>query len=235
MDQRVVRDCRSWPVTPRKCERDVRVHHLVPALTWRPRRAKGQGRWGEGALLKPDVVVGVDSDLDALSTPQLDYTDRRRLAIPQTAGAQLNDPRAVGKHCIHRPSRHRGAELVSTSERPHVCRTRRRRGTPASSDRSAARAFASDARSTRRRGGPPTDAEIEAGLRQRAVTSARDAEVLLRWLDRPRVDTVEGVDLDALSTPQLERLHAGLVRIAALPERELQALLMSLLVENEDA
>jgi hypothetical protein len=90
-------------------------------------------------------------------------------------------------------------------------------------------------RATRRRNEPPSNAEIEAGLRQRAVTSARDAEVLLRWLDRPRNDTVEGVDLDALSTPQLERLHAGLVRIAALPRKELQALVKSLLVDKEEA
>ena len=57
--------------------------------------------------------------------------------------------------------------------------------------------------------------------------------MLLRWLDRPRIDAVGGVDLDALSTSQLELLHAGLVRIAALPEKELQALLASLLVEND--
>jgi hypothetical protein len=35
---------------------------------------------------------------------------------------------------------------------------------------------------------PPSDTEIERGLRERAVTSARDAEVLLRWLQRPRVE-----------------------------------------------
>jgi hypothetical protein len=43
------------------------------------------------------------------------------------------------------------------------------------------------------------------------------------------------VDLDSLSTPQLERLYAGLARIAALPDKELQALVQSLLVDKEDA
>jgi hypothetical protein len=37
-----------------------------------------------------------------------------------------------------------------------------------------------------------------------------------------------------MSEAQLERLYAGLVRIAALPERELQALVASLLAGNED-
>jgi hypothetical protein len=43
-----------------------------------------------------------------------------------------------------------------------------------------------------------------------------------------------GVDLEALSTPQLESLYAGLVRIAALPSNELQALVQSLLAEKGD-
>jgi hypothetical protein len=37
-----------------------------------------------------------------------------------------------------------------------------------------------------------------------------------------------------LSTTQLERLHAGLVRLAALPGDELQAVVESLLAEKED-
>jgi hypothetical protein len=36
-------------------------------------------------------------------------------------------------------------------------------------------------RATRGKREPPSDAEIERGLRERAVNSARDAEVLLRW------------------------------------------------------
>jgi hypothetical protein len=58
----------------------------------------------------------------------------------------------------------------------------------------------------------------------------------LRWLQRPRpVYETPGVDLDAMSEAQLESVHAGLVRIAALPSRELQALVESLLAEEEDA
>jgi hypothetical protein len=43
------------------------------------------------------------------------------------------------------------------------------------------------------------------------------------------------VDLDALSTPELERLHAVLMRLAALPDRELQALVTHVLADEEDA
>jgi hypothetical protein len=44
-----------------------------------------------------------------------------------------------------------------------------------------------------------------------------------------------GVDLDAMSEAELERLHAGLTRLAALPERELHALVTSLMAEEQDA
>jgi hypothetical protein len=38
---------------------------------------------------------------------------------------------------------------------------------------------------------PPSDAEIERGLRERAVSDPRAAEILLRWLQRPgRVEQV---------------------------------------------
>jgi hypothetical protein len=43
-----------------------------------------------------------------------------------------------------------------------------------------------------------------------------------------------GVDLDSMSEAQLERLHAGLVSIAALPPKELQALVESLLADTQD-
>jgi hypothetical protein len=73
-------------------------------------------------------------------------------------------------------------------------------------------------------------------LRERAVTDPRAAEILLRWLQRPRpVDETPGVDLDAMSEAQLETLYAGLVRIAALSPNELQALIQSLLANSEDA
>jgi hypothetical protein len=55
-------------------------------------------------------------------------------------------------------------------------------------------------------------------------------------LQRPKpVTETPGIDLDSMSEAQLERLHAGLVRIAALPSRELQALVESLLAEKEAA
>jgi hypothetical protein len=58
-----------------------------------------------------------------------------------------------------------------------------------------------------------------------AVNDPRAAEILLRRLQRPRpVAEAPGVDLDSMSEAQLETLHAGLVRIAALPSSELQAL-----------
>jgi hypothetical protein len=62
-------------------------------------------------------------------------------------------------------------------------------------------------RATRRKGEPRSDAEIERGLRERAVSDPRAAEILIRWLQRPRVDErVGGVDLDSMSERELERL-----------------------------
>jgi hypothetical protein len=46
---------------------------------------------------------------------------------------------------------------------------------------------------------------------------------------------VQGVDLDALSTPQLERLHAGLVHLASMDESDLAALVEHLLADDEPA
>ena len=90
-------------------------------------------------------------------------------------------------------------------------------------------------RASRRDREPPSDAEIERGLRERAVSDPRAAEILLRWLQRPRAEErVGGVDLDSMSEAQLERLYAGLLRIAALPEHEVGALVRSLLAETED-
>ena len=48
----------------------------------------------------------------------------------------------------------------------------------------------------------PSDAEIERGLRKRAVSYPRAVEILLRWLQRPRAEErVGGVDLDSMGTP----------------------------------
>jgi hypothetical protein len=80
----------------------------------------------------------------------------------------------------------------------------------------------------------PSDAEIERGLRERAVTSARDAEVLLRWRQAVRPsDAPPGVDLDSLSERQLERLYAGWVRLASMDEAVLAALVEHVLAEAE--
>ena len=89
--------------------------------------------------------------------------------------------------------------------------------------REAAR-LSREGRATRGKREPPSDTEIERGLRERAVTSARDAEVLLRWRQTVRPpDAPPGVDLDGMSEAQLERLYAGLVKLASMDETVLAA------------
>jgi hypothetical protein len=90
-------------------------------------------------------------------------------------------------------------------------------------------------RASRRDREPPSDAEIERGLRERAVSDPRAAEILLRWMQRPKppVETA-GVDLDSMSEAELERLRAGLTRLASLPDNELGALLRHVLAEDPD-
>ena len=58
------------------------------------------------------------------------------------------------------------------------------------------------------------------------MTSAKDAEVLLRWLARPRSET-SGLGLDGESEESLEALYAGLLRLASLDEDEPARLLSS--------
>ena len=73
-------------------------------------------------------------------------------------------------------------------------------------------------------------------MRERAVSDPCAAENLLRWLQRPRVDErVGGVDLDSMSERELERLYAGLLKLAVLPEEHLHALLTSVLAGTGDA
>ena len=73
-------------------------------------------------------------------------------------------------------------------------------------------------------------------MRERAVSDPRAAEILLRWLQRPRVDErVGGVDLDSMSERELERLYAGLLKLAGLADEELRALAGSLLAGTGDA
>jgi hypothetical protein len=99
--------------------------------------------------------------------------------------------------------------------------------------RKAAR-LSRESRATRGKREPPSDAEIERGLREKAVSDPRAAEILLRWLQRPRAEErVGGVDLDSMSERELERLHAGLLKLAALPDNELHALAASLLEGEE--
>jgi hypothetical protein len=91
-------------------------------------------------------------------------------------------------------------------------------------------------RVTRRDRKPPSDAEIERGLREKAVSDPRAAEILLRWLQRRKpVTETPGVDLEAMSEAELERLHAGLMRLAALPDKELHTLVTSVLAEEQGA
>lgn len=62
---------------------------------------------------------------------------------------------------------------------------------------------------------PPSDATIEAGLRQAAASDPRAAEVLLRWLARPR-PVADGDDVAGMGVDELERLHAALTALLAL-------------------
>ena len=55
----------------------------------------------------------------------------------------------------------------------------------------------------------------------------------MRWLQRPRQDNPPGVDLDAMSEAELERLHAGLVKLAAMDETVLAALVEQVLAGDE--
>ena len=66
------------------------------------------------------------------------------------------------------------------------------------------------------------------------MTSARDAEVLLRWRQTVRPpDAPPGVDLDSLSQAQLERLYSGFVRLASMDETTLVVLVKHVLAEEE--
>jgi hypothetical protein len=55
-------------------------------------------------------------------------------------------------------------------------------------------------------------------------------------MQRPKpLEETAGVDLESMSEAELERLYAGLTRLAELPPNELQALVQSLLADKEDA
>jgi hypothetical protein len=90
------------------------------------------------------------------------------------------------------------------------------------------------ARATRGKRESPSDAEIEPGLRERAASDPRAAEILLRWLQRPRADDgVGGDDLESMSERELERLSAGLVRLASMADTVLAALVEHVLANDE--
>ena len=81
---------------------------------------------------------------------------------------------------------------------------------------------------------PPSDAEIERGLRERAVRDPRAAEILLRWLQRrPVNEQVGGVDLDSMSERELERLYVGLLKLASMDEPVLAGLVEHVLAGEE--
>jgi hypothetical protein len=70
----------------------------------------------------------------------------------------------------------------------------------------------------------PSDIDIEHGLRQKAASDPRAAEVLLRWLQRPQAGQQEQ-SLHGLSRGELERLHTTLIRLSRMEESALEALI----------
>jgi hypothetical protein len=78
------------------------------------------------------------------------------------------------------------------------------------------------------RGVRVSDADIERGLREKAVTDPRAAEILIRWLQRLRPVAVDD-SVEVLSVEQLESLHAGLVRLSCIPPEDLGVLVRACL------
>jgi hypothetical protein len=175
--------------------------------------------------------VSGSSSTTTPSARSISSTSRSKTVSPGTPGEQVADATKAPGH--PRP-RERNQSC------PQHNRTVEPTAGPAPSPRIPAIAGEEPAtprarRATRRYREPPSDAEIERGLRERAVSDPRAAEILLRWLQRPRAEErVGGVDLDSMSERELERLYAGLLKLAALPNEELRALVRSLLAETED-
>src|SRR5215475_11857893 len=86
----------------------------------------------------------------------------------------------------------------------------------------------SRARRASRRDTTPTDAEIERGLRERAVSDPRAAEILLRWQQRPH-QASDGDELEGLTVGQFEDLYAALLRLSALTPEEQATVVQGLL------
>ena len=111
---------------------------------------------------------------------------------------------------------------------PQTCQTARLSGAslPRGPPTDHVRLLVRRAKRIQERDLPPSDEAIEIGLRRRALESAKDAEVLLRWLARPRSEP-SGLGLDECTEEELENLYAGLLRLARLDEDELARLLSS--------
>jgi hypothetical protein len=69
---------------------------------------------------------------------------------------------------------------------------------------------------------------LPGGLRERAVSDPRVAEILLRWQQRPR-QVSDGDQLQGLTEEQLEGLYAALLRLSALSAEEQSTVLEGLL------
>jgi hypothetical protein len=108
------------------------------------------------------------------------------------------------------------ADAFAESEAEQI-RAGPHRWTPESA-REAAR-LSREARATRRHAEPPSDADFERGLRERAVSDPRAAEILLRWQQRPR-QASDGDELEGLTEVQLEDSYAALLRLSALTPEE---------------
>ena len=122
----------------------------------------------------------------------------------------------------------------NADEAPTPTRRQRPEGRPFTSEtarEAGRRSAAVRARRARAPDPPPSDEAIETGLRRRAVESAKDAEVLLRWLQRPR-STPSGLGLDEMDEASLEALYVGLLRLARLSDKDLASLLAA---SSEDA
>jgi len=79
-----------------------------------------------------------------------------------------------------------------------------------------------------------SDSAIEASLRKAARTDPRAAETLIRWLARPK-DVVLDDSMEGLSTEELERIHAGLMRLCSMPSEDMAHVLEAILSGAIDA
>ena len=115
----------------------------------------------------------------------------------------------------------------NATETPSAPTTKRTHGKPFTSE---------TGRQAGRRGGarsPVADIDIERGLRRKAKDDPRAAEVLLRWMARPRDDAASGDNMAGMSLDELERLHAGLIWLCSNPPEDLARIVDELLQRSE--